>query len=83
MSALNRKQREALALLEDMRNRYPDEPYQGAGCADSTWPQLGATWPAFINWRTAAALERRGIVTIHRHHDGWDIALTEGNGDEG
>jgi len=73
---LNAKQREAILMLQDMRRRYPDETWDGAACGDSTYYALGTTWPALINWRTAAALERRELVTIHRDHDGWDITLT-------
>lgn len=63
MMALNRNQREAMLMLQDMRRRYPDEHCDGQACSDSTWYALAIAWPAFINYRTAGALQRRGLVT--------------------
>lgn len=73
------KQREAMQMLIDMRRRYPNEPCDGFTISSATWFALGATWPAFINFRTTAALARLGLVTTT--HDGgdngWEITLTE------
>lgn len=62
---LTRKQREALLMLHDMKDRYPEESAQGATISDRTWfsDYKQATWPAFINWRTAYALRDKGLVT--------------------
>lgn len=76
---LNKAQREALLILQDMRARYPDENCDGTACSDSTWFALGTTWPAFINYRTAGALQRRGLVTTEYvgPDEGSDITLTQ------
>ena len=79
MKALNKNQREAMLMLQDMRRRYPDEHCDGSACGDSTYFCLGATWPAFINWRTAKALERRGLITYEfiGYEEGADLKLTD------
>lgn len=76
---LNAKQREAMLMLQDMRRRYPGEHCDGTACSDSTWFALGTTWPAYINYRTAGALQRRGLVTTEYigPDEGSDITLTD------
>jgi hypothetical protein len=32
-----------------------------------------------VNFQTALALERRGLVAIDKQMDGWDIALIDGS----
>jgi hypothetical protein len=76
---LTNEQRTALALLQDMRRRYPEESWDGATCSEATWPHLGQTWPAFINWRTARSLQRLGFVTTEYvgPDEGSTITLTD------
>jgi len=69
MSArLTVEQRQAMEMLQRRREQYPDEPWDGATISGATWPddpRRGARveWPAFINWRTAQWLARRGLLT--------------------
>jgi hypothetical protein len=65
---LTAEQRRAMEMLQRRREQYPDEAWDGATTSDATWPDpllRGARveWPAFINWRTAQTLERRGLLT--------------------
>lgn len=80
MRTLTKEQRQAMRMLQDMRRRYPDEPSDGATCSDRTWYDVGPhiMWPAFINWRTAKALERRGLLTYEYigPEEGADLTLT-------
>ena len=72
---LTSKQREALRLL-----REHGDPVIGLGggvvCADWTGLDSGQPW---INWRTAYALERRGLAKVSRdpYDDYGEITLTE------
>ena len=69
LQKLTRKQREALALVARFDR---DE----AACLThlETW---GDSYGAFINWRTAEALERRELVTIDRQApDGGVVCLS-------
>lgn len=69
MSArLTAEQRQALVMLQRRREQYPDEAWDGATISDPTYsdahePGAWVEWPAFINWRTAKALARRGLLT--------------------
>lgn len=78
---LSLEQWRAMRMLQDMRKRFPEEPYDGSTCSDRTWYDVGphVMWPAFINWRTAKALADRGLVTYEYvgPEDGAELKLTE------
>jgi hypothetical protein len=60
------EQRRAMEMLQRRREAYPEQPWDGATISDATWPDYRHSrveWPAFVNWRTAQALERRGLLT--------------------
>lgn len=59
----------ALSLLHEA-----DQP--GVTTSDATPPYLIDGQP-FINWQTAEALERRGLVRLECLDDGVDIHLTQ------
>lgn len=70
-------------MLQRRRDQYPDEPWDGSTISDATWPDeprrgTRVEWPAFINWRTAKALERRGLLTYEYigPEDGATLSLT-------
>lgn len=76
---LSTKLREAVVMLQRRREQYPDESWDGATTSDQTWPDeprrgTRVEWPAFINWRTAQALARKGLVTYE--HVGGDEGAT-------
>lgn len=77
IARLTAKQREALKLIADRTDERSPDP--GVMCADSTFADQ---WNAFVNWRTAQALHRAGLVTYPYIGSGYDgdstsIALTE------
>lgn len=74
---LTTKQREALSLIADRTDERSPDP--GVMCSDATFAD---TYNAFVNWRTAQALHRAGLVTYPYIGCGFDgdntsIALTE------
>jgi hypothetical protein len=76
MSALPRSLREALALIAERTNERNRDP--GVMVSDATFSD---NYNAFINWRTAQALHRRGLVTHPYIGSGYDgdntsVALT-------
>lgn len=76
MSGLTKLQREALTLIADRTDERSTDP--GVLCSDVTFAD---TYNAFVNWRTAQALHRAGLVTYPYIGSGWDgdntsIALT-------
>lgn len=58
---LTRKEREALALLDQARREYPTEEYQGTLTKSSTQAD---GWPALINVRTGFSLARKHRVKL-------------------
>ena len=71
------KMRQALVMIADRTDERSPDP--GVMCSDETFAD---TYNAFVNWRTAQALNRAGLVTypyIGCGHDGdnTSIALTE------
>jgi hypothetical protein len=57
-----------MEMLQRRREQYPAESWDGATISDATWSDetrrgTRVEWPAFINWRTAQALQRRGLLT--------------------
>lgn len=69
-------QRHALAVLHDADPRYGGEAVRTSG---ATHRCDGQAW---INWRTARALERRGLVVCEGHGEEATVRLTESRGDE-
>lgn len=70
MSRMTTATREALGMIQrhDARYRAPS--------AAATSETFDDRFTAFIHWRTAEALERRGLIRIARDEE-WAIYLTE------
>lgn len=74
--ALTKSLRDSLILIADRTDERSPDP--GVMCSDATFAD---TYNAFIHWRTAQALHRRGLVTYPYIGSGWEgdntsIALT-------
>lgn len=81
-AALTAKQREALNLIAERTDEWSPDP--GVMCSDATFADR---WNVFVNWRTAQALHRAGLVTYPYIGSGYDgdntsIALTEAGWEE-
>lgn len=81
---LTPNQVQAMRMLQARRQQYPDQPWDGATVSDRTWPDSRrldsrVEWPAFINWRTGQALQRRGLVTYEYigPEEGATLTLTD------
>lgn len=72
--SLTAHQAHALKLL-----RQPDRRGDPKSAEVTTGNTCCDSYTVWVNFQTALALERRGLVEIDKQMDGWDIALIDGS----
>jgi hypothetical protein len=70
--SLTAHQAHALKLL-----RQPDHRGDPKSAEVTTGNTCSDSYTVWVNFQTALALERRGLVKIDKQMDGWDLRLTD------